>query len=81
VPHIVIQNDQISDFLRSDNMISREGVDIRDVVVRPCQNNSWQVEFSHDPTPTVLIFNDQPTALRVAMRDWPNVAVRILPAQ
>jgi hypothetical protein len=75
-----MQNHRISDFHGSDKMISREGVNIEDVVVRPRHDNSWQVEFARSAGTEVLIFGDQPTALQAAMRDWPNVAVRILPA-
>ncbi|SAK42817.1 hypothetical protein AWB77_00499 [Caballeronia fortuita] len=62
-------------------MLTNEGADDAEVIVRPAEGGGWRVEIPRDYGPaSVTLVSDQSAALELARTLKPNADIRILPA-
>ncbi|WP_250502282.1 hypothetical protein [Caballeronia sp. AZ7_KS35] len=62
-------------------MLTKEGADEAEIIVRPADRGGWRVEIPRDSGPaSVTLVSDQSAALELARKLRPNADIRILPA-
>lgn len=59
-------------------VVTTEGFDISETVVRPRPCAGWRIEFAHGDGCFVVVTASQAEALRLAVRVRPDVPVRML---
>lgn len=62
-------------------MLTDEGADDRDVIIRPAQNGAWQVEFPGSEGVTRALAPSEYEAIVLARQFEPGASIRFLPAR
>ncbi|SAL88580.1 hypothetical protein AWB74_08632 [Caballeronia arvi] len=61
-------------------MLAKEGVDSKDVIVRPLTDSGWRIELPRPDGLFVVVVVDQPEALWLAKRIRPEAEIRLMPS-
>ncbi|SAL84756.1 hypothetical protein AWB74_07050 [Caballeronia arvi] len=62
-------------------MLTNEGADDAEIIVRPAEGGGWQVEIPGISGPaSVTLVSDQSAALELARKLRPDADIRLLPA-
>lgn len=61
-------------------MLTNEGADDAEIIVRPSNNGRWRVEVPHERGVFVTLASDQNQAVTLARQLRPNAQIRLLPA-
>ena len=62
-------------------MLTNEGADDADIIIRPAEGGVWRLEVPRDGGVLVKKANDQDEALSLARQLRPKAQIRLLPAE
>ncbi|WP_143327975.1 hypothetical protein [Caballeronia pedi] len=60
-------------------VLTAEGADDAEIIIRPCDGGGWRVEFPRRGGMDVTVVSSQQEALALALRQCPEAQIRVLP--
>jgi hypothetical protein len=61
-------------------MLTREGADVTEIIVRPCDDGTWQVEIASSAGITFINVQTECDGVTLARARYPHAQIRILPS-